>query len=55
MVLLAAVETASYLDGCGRYNNNLSLRAVETVLLCAMKTYERKTRHGTACCRGDSL
>ena len=43
MVLLAAVETASSVDGCGRYNNNLSRRAVETALLCAMQTYRRTT------------
>ena len=43
MVLLALVESASHLEGCGRHNNNLSRRAVQTVLLCAMKTYRRTT------------
>ena len=38
MSLLAAVETASSVDGCGRYDNNLSRRAVETVPRCAVKT-----------------
>ena len=43
MELLAAVEVASGVAGCGRYNNSLSRRAVETVPRCAMKPYRRTT------------